>query len=158
MTILVAAGLGLLIAGLLFVLTGRRATEDLSGRQATVTVAQIVAHIAVAVGFGLLLASIDSTLATIVVSALAALGIGWAVIRAMRGPSKRRATLALASTLGLSIVMVTVAGMFAGGDAQPAALAAPVETISDAEGDCACDPWFDLLDVGTDSTGTVVVV
>ncbi|RLE15976.1 MAG: hypothetical protein DRJ28_02685 [Actinobacteria bacterium] len=155
MTFLVAAGIGLLIAGLVFVLTGRRASEGLSGRQAIVTVAQIGLHIAVAVGFGVLLASIDSTFATVAVVALVALGIGWAVIRALRGPSTGRAILVLAATLGLSMVMMAVFGMISGGDAQQAALAAPIETTSDPAGDCECDPEFDLLAVGTDPTGTV---
>ncbi|MFV1961939.1 MAG: hypothetical protein ACC658_08900 [Acidimicrobiia bacterium] len=155
MTILVAAGFGLLIAGLLFVLTGRRATEELSGKQTIATVARIVLHIAVAIGFALLLASISSAAATAIVMALAAVGIGWAVIRALRGPSTGKAILVLAATLGLSMVLAAGAGMITGGDVQQAALAAPAETTTDPAGDCDCEPAFDLLAVGTDPEGTV---
>lgn len=157
MEILLGAGFGLLIAGILFVLTGSQAADGLSSKQAFVTVGRIVVHIAVAIGFAVLLASIDSGLATVVVLVLAALGIGWAVIRALRGPSTGRAILVLAGTFGLSLLMMLIAGLFAGGDVQQAALAVPINTTSDPAGDCECEPGYDLLAVGTDPEGIVWV-
>lgn len=155
MAMLTAAGLGLLVAGLFFLLTGRSAIERLAPHQIARTIARIGLHIGMAAGFAFVLSKVESALAVTIVLLVVGLALAWAVIRALRGPTPTRALGVLAVTFGFSLALMAVLGAFLADPVAQATLAIPAETVTDPAGDCECDPAFDLLAVGSDSDGTV---
>ena len=157
MSAVMAIGLGLLAVGLVFVLTGRRATEEITTRTAIVAVVQALVYVAVAIALAAFLASLDASFVRIVVAASVIAGIGWSVIRAARSPSPSKRIVVLGATLALSVILAAVLGMLTGGDEPVAAAAASTSSTEDAAGDCECDAASDLKTLGLSPDGTVLV-
>ncbi len=157
MLMMAAVGLGLLVAGLFFSLTAGGTSDRPPSRQIAVAVARVLLYVVLAIEATVILARIDSTIATIVVVVLVGLGVAWSVVRALASPTPARALGVLGLTLGLSVAMAVVLSVVLGGGAAEPALAVPTATVADPVGDCDCDTAYDLLAVGSDPDGTVWV-
>jgi hypothetical protein len=157
MAVTLAIGIGLVVAGLVFVATGGPTSGDASTKQSIITVLRTLAHVALAFLVAFVLASVNALVARVITLVLAAFGVGWAVLRATRSPTPVQKLIVLAATASLAMVVAAVLGVLLGGDPPVAASVVPTSSITDPAGDCECDPAFDIASVGIAEDGSVLI-
>lgn len=153
----IAIGVGILVAGLMFVATSRAGAESPSREAAVRTVLRTLAHIVIAVAVAVILASLDASAARLLTLVLGLAGVGWAVIKAAGSQAPALRLIVLGAAFGLSIVVAAVFGALFGEAESDVATAAPVASTPDAGGDCVCDAAFDVTSLGTTSEGSIIV-